>query len=234
VASWRPAGGRADEVVSGVLRRLSARCPWTPLTGRARPASRKAGRRSGRADGETRLIIIPDAMSRLSTQVTGVSRLLAPHRVFETRGIRGHAGPARAGGPARSGRPGMRGHGLVLLPHRLARKFAYQALLIEELARAGVRVEFVKGKRGDSPGDQAAGAVPGHVRRAGEAQLMGPRCPPPRVGERAVGRPFGYWVPARASAPGVATRSPGTSQCWSLRCSAARRRRVCGPALIWG
>jgi hypothetical protein len=41
---------------------------------------RRAKRRSGRADGETRLIIIPDAMSRLSTQVTGASRLLAPHR----------------------------------------------------------------------------------------------------------------------------------------------------------
>ena len=36
-------------------------------------------------------------------------------------------------------------------PDRLARKFAYQALLIEEFARAGVRVEFIKGPRGDSP-----------------------------------------------------------------------------------
>jgi len=36
-------------------------------------------------------------------------------------------------------------------PDRLARKLAHQALLIEELARAGTRVEFVKGPRGDSP-----------------------------------------------------------------------------------
>src|SRR3984893_13784392 len=44
---------------------------------------------------------------------------------------------------------------LVYSPDRLARKFAYQALLIEECARAGVRVEFVKnGARGDSPEDQ--------------------------------------------------------------------------------
>ena len=44
---------------------------------------------------------------------------------------------------------------LVYSPDRLARKFAYQALLIEELARAGVRVEFIKnGARGDSPEDQ--------------------------------------------------------------------------------
>jgi DNA invertase Pin-like site-specific DNA recombinase len=43
---------------------------------------------------------------------------------------------------------------LVWSPDRLARKFAYQALLIEELARCGTRVEFVKGPRGDSPEDQ--------------------------------------------------------------------------------
>ena len=43
---------------------------------------------------------------------------------------------------------------LVHSPDRLARKFACQALLLEEFARAGVRVEFVKGPRGDSPEDQ--------------------------------------------------------------------------------
>jgi DNA invertase Pin-like site-specific DNA recombinase len=44
---------------------------------------------------------------------------------------------------------------LVYSPDRLARKFAYQALLLEEFARAGVRVEFIKnGARGDSPEDQ--------------------------------------------------------------------------------
>ena len=43
---------------------------------------------------------------------------------------------------------------LVYSPDRLARKFAYQALLLEEFARAGVRAEFVKGPRGDSPEDQ--------------------------------------------------------------------------------
>ena len=43
---------------------------------------------------------------------------------------------------------------LCYSPDRLARKFAYQALLLEEFTRAGVRVEFVKGPRGDSPEDQ--------------------------------------------------------------------------------
>ena len=34
---------------------------------------------------------------------------------------------------------------LCYAPDRLARKFAYQALLIEEFARAGTRVEFLRG-----------------------------------------------------------------------------------------
>ena len=38
---------------------------------------------------------------------------------------------------------------LVYSPDRLARKFACQALLIEELARCGTRVEFVQGPRGE-------------------------------------------------------------------------------------
>ena len=43
---------------------------------------------------------------------------------------------------------------LIYSPDRLARKFAYQSLLIEELARCGTKVEFVKGPRGDAPEDQ--------------------------------------------------------------------------------
>ncbi|MFE2473751.1 recombinase family protein [Streptomyces mirabilis] len=43
---------------------------------------------------------------------------------------------------------------VVYAPDRLARKFAYQALLIEEFARVGTRVEFIRGPRGDSPEEQ--------------------------------------------------------------------------------
>src|SRR6266851_7569395 len=43
---------------------------------------------------------------------------------------------------------------LCYSPDRLARKFAYQALLIEEFTRSRVRMEFIKGPRGDSPEDQ--------------------------------------------------------------------------------
>jgi site-specific DNA recombinase len=61
---------------------------------------------------------------------------------------------------------------LVYSPDRLARKFAYQALLIEELARCGAIVEFVKGPRGDSPEDQLLVQFQGMFAEYEKAQLM--------------------------------------------------------------
>src|ERR1017187_357565 len=61
---------------------------------------------------------------------------------------------------------------LCYSPDRLARKFAYQALLIEEFARAGVRVEFVRGPRGDSPEDQLMVQFQGMFAEYEQAQLV--------------------------------------------------------------
>jgi site-specific DNA recombinase len=61
---------------------------------------------------------------------------------------------------------------LVYSPDRLAGKFAYQALLIEEFARAGARVEFVNGPRGDSPEDQLLVQFQGMFAEYEKAQLM--------------------------------------------------------------
>ena len=61
---------------------------------------------------------------------------------------------------------------LCYSPDRLARKFAYQALLLEEFARAGVRVEFVQGPRGDSPEDQLLVQFQGMFAEYEKAQLM--------------------------------------------------------------
>jgi site-specific DNA recombinase len=60
----------------------------------------------------------------------------------------------------------------VLLPDRLARKFAYQALLIEEFTRAGTRTEFVKGPRGDSPEDALMVQFQGMFAEYEKAQIM--------------------------------------------------------------
>ena len=61
---------------------------------------------------------------------------------------------------------------LCYSPDRLARRFAYQALLIEEFARAGTKVEFVNGPRGDSPEDQLLIQFQGMFAEYEKAQLM--------------------------------------------------------------
>jgi DNA invertase Pin-like site-specific DNA recombinase len=82
------------------------------------------------------------------------------------------AGSGRSGGECPAGVRARRGAGLVYSPDRLARKFAYQALLIEELARCGTRVEFVKGPRGDSPEDQLLIQFQGMFAEYEKAQIM--------------------------------------------------------------
>jgi site-specific DNA recombinase len=55
-------------------------------------------------------------------------------------------------------------HALVVLcPDRLARKYAYQVLLIEELARAGVTVHFCERPITDSPDDQLLLQIQGAI-----------------------------------------------------------------------
>jgi site-specific DNA recombinase len=61
---------------------------------------------------------------------------------------------------------------LCYSPDRLARKFAYQALLIEEFARCGTRVEFIKGPRGDSPEDQLLVQFQGMFAEYEKAQIL--------------------------------------------------------------
>jgi site-specific DNA recombinase len=61
---------------------------------------------------------------------------------------------------------------LVFSPDRLARKYAYQALLIEEFAKAGTSVVFVKGPRGDSPEDALLVQFQGMIAEYERAQIL--------------------------------------------------------------
>jgi site-specific DNA recombinase len=61
---------------------------------------------------------------------------------------------------------------LVYSPDRLARKYAYQALLIEEFAKAGTTVIFVKGPRGDSPEDALLVQFQGMIAEYERAQIL--------------------------------------------------------------
>jgi site-specific DNA recombinase len=61
---------------------------------------------------------------------------------------------------------------LCYSPDRLARKFAYQAVLIEEFARVGTTVQFVRGPRGDTPEDALMVQFQGMFAEYEKAQLM--------------------------------------------------------------
>jgi site-specific DNA recombinase len=61
---------------------------------------------------------------------------------------------------------------LVYSPDRLARKYAYQALLIEEFAKAGTSVVFVKGPRGESPEDALLVQFQGMIAEYERAQIL--------------------------------------------------------------
>jgi site-specific DNA recombinase len=61
---------------------------------------------------------------------------------------------------------------LCYSPDRLARKYAYQALLMEEFARAGTSVVFVKAPSGDTPEDALLVQFQGMIAEYERAQIM--------------------------------------------------------------
>jgi hypothetical protein len=71
--------------------------------------------------------------------------------------------------------PAAEGHLEVVLayaPDRLSRKYAYQILLIEELARHGVETLFVKAPPGDSAEDQPLVQFQGMIAAYERAQIL--------------------------------------------------------------
>ncbi|MGH9262282.1 MAG: recombinase family protein, partial [Acidimicrobiales bacterium] len=60
---------------------------------------------------------------------------------------------------------------LCYSPARLARRYAYQALLIDEFARAGTEVRFVKGPRGETPEDELLIQFQGMIAEYERAQI---------------------------------------------------------------
>ena len=60
---------------------------------------------------------------------------------------------------------------LCYAPDRLARKYAYQALLIEELARIGTEVRFLKGAKAETPEDELLLQFQGMIAEYERAQI---------------------------------------------------------------
>ena len=61
---------------------------------------------------------------------------------------------------------------VVLCPDRLARKYAYQVLLIEELKRVGVDVHFCERPVTDSPDDQLLLQIQGAIAEYERAKIL--------------------------------------------------------------
>jgi len=87
---------------------------------------------------------------------------------------------------------------LVLSPDRLSRKYAYQVLLIEELARHGVEIVFINAPQSGSPEDQLLLQFQGMIAEYERAQILersrrGKRHRA-KLGEISVlsGAPYGY------------------------------------------
>jgi site-specific DNA recombinase len=90
--------------------------------------------------------------------------------------------------------------GVVLCysPDRLARRYAYQALLIEELARGGTEVRFLKGRKAETPEDELLVQFQGMIAEYERAQIAERtrrgKLHRARAGSVAVlsGAPYGY------------------------------------------
>ena len=86
---------------------------------------------------------------------------------------------------------------VVLCPDRLARKYAYQVLLMEELTRMGVEVHFCERPITDSPDDQLLLQIQGAIAEYERAKIAERsrrgRLHRARMGELSPGRlPYGY------------------------------------------
>jgi len=95
----------------------------------------------------------------------------------------------------------------VHCPDRLARKYAYQVLLVDELRRCGVEIEFLNHGMGESPEDNLLLQVQGMVAEYERAKILERsrrgKLHAARRGSVAVlsGAPYGYrYVPARDGA----------------------------------
>jgi site-specific DNA recombinase len=98
----------------------------------------------------------------------------------------------------------------VLSPDRLARKYAYQALLVDELQQAGVEMVFLNRELGKSPEDELLLQVQGMIAEYERAKMMersrrGKRYAA-RCGDVAVlsGAPYGFYYVSKRAGGGQA------------------------------
>jgi len=105
-------------------------------------------------------------------------------------------------------RDGVVGIVAVLTPDRLARKYAYQVLLLEEFRRAGVEIVFLQHPISDDPNDQLLLQIQGAIAEY-ERAVLGERFRRGKLQKARDGHyqggcaPYGYrYVPRQEAVPG--------------------------------
>ena len=152
---------------------------------------------------------IDSQLTALRQWATAQGHELRPEHVFTDEGYSGarldRPGLDRLRDAAREGEFDVLA---VFSPDRLARKYAYQALLLEELRRAGCEVAFVQRPVSDDPHDQLLLQIQGAVAEY-ERAVLGERfrrgkLHKARAGQWTAGKaPYGYrYVPKRDGVPG--------------------------------
>ena len=152
---------------------------------------------------------IESQLAVLRAWVEANGHTLDPEHVFLDEGYSG----------ARLDRPGLDrlrdavqdgdvGAVVVLSPDRLARKYVYQVLLLEEFQRAGCQVVFVHRPIGEDPSDQLLLQIQGAIAEY-ERALLGERFRRGKLQRARAGQylssraPYGYrYVPKREGVPG--------------------------------
>jgi site-specific DNA recombinase len=160
-------------------------------------------------DRQERMQTIDSQLTALSEWVTAQGHELRPEHIYRDEGASGahldRPGLDRLRDAARNGDFELVG---VLSPDRLARKYAYQVLLLEEFRRLGCAVVFLQRPISDDPHDQLLlqiqGALAEYERTVISERFRRGKLQRARAGVYLGGKaPYGYrYVPKRDDCPG--------------------------------
>src|SRR4051794_23038686 len=183
--------------------------PAAPPSARGEPAMRAALYARVSTERQERYQTIDSQLTALRAWAATQGHAVADEHVFRDEGYSG----SRLDRPGLDAlrdavRDGAVGIVAVLTPDRLARKYAYQVLLLEEFRRAGVEVAFLQHPISDDPNDQLLLQIQGAIAEY-ERAVLGERfrrgkLQKARDGHYLGGRaPYGYrYVPRQDAVPG--------------------------------
>src|SRR3954454_20478333 len=188
-------------------RQPAASCP--PSSTRGEPAMRAALYARVSTERQERFQTIDSQLAALRDWAAAGGHEISDDFVFRDEGYSG----SRLDRPGLDAlrdavRDGVVGIVAVLTPDRLARKYAYQVLLLEEFRRAGVEIAFLQHPISDDPNDQLLLQIQGAIAEY-ERAVLGERFRRGKLQKARDGHyqggcaPYGYrYVPRQEAVPG--------------------------------